>query len=488
MYSTRLLSAHHSRFPTFRPAWCRLPLHNVPKFYSPNRFLSTRPLVNGKNEGKGQQSQSKEGWYWIPTGVGLGFLGVFQFLRIQRRESEKRTHGTDVYPGSPAVPEGPWQVHIMTALPLKAMSRLFGAFNGLTIPLWLREPGFHLYSWLFGCQLDEMLEPDLRKYPNLGEFFYRALKPGVRPLDPNASLVSPSDGRVLNFGVIKGQVVESVKGLTYSLDAFLGNHNRLQDVTMARKTVDSGALKTTGSELAGVKEQRVQELAQVSRSSAITDDKEFAQVNGITYSLKDLLGTEHDLVDNANRQAPNRAQLLNMGHQPIPGHELFFCVIYLAPGDYHRFHSPTNWVVETRRHFAGELYSVSPYVLKMIQDLFVLNERVALLGRWKYGFMSMTPVGATNVGSVKINFDPILRTNVKENVPSGSFREVSYRMASPILQGVPLVTGEEMGGFRLGSTIVLVFEAPSDFKFLIQPEQRILMGQALGTVPDSEIL
>jgi phosphatidylserine decarboxylase len=116
------------------------------------------------------------------------------------------------------------------------------------------------------------------------------------------------------------------------------------------------------------------------------------------------------------------------------GHKMFFMVVYLAPGDYHRFHSPTSWVVEKRRHFTGDLFSVSPYIAKRMQDLFVLNERVTcesalvgvsqhrserdceadegplcfiVLGRWRYGFFGMVPVGATNVGSICINFDKV---------------------------------------------------------------------------------
>lgn len=50
---------------------------------------------------------------------------------------------------------------------------------------------------------------------------------------------------------------------------------------------------------------------------------------------------------------------------------------------------------------------MSPFVAKRLQNLFVLNERVALLGRWRYGFFGMVPVGATNVGSIKINFDKV---------------------------------------------------------------------------------
>lgn len=36
-----------------------------------------------------------------------------------------------------------------------------------------------------------------------------------------------------------------------------------------------------------------------------------------------------------------------------PDSDLFHMVVYLAPGDYHCFHSPTDWKVELRRHFPG---------------------------------------------------------------------------------------------------------------------------------------
>jgi phosphatidylserine decarboxylase len=40
----------------------------------------------------------------------------------------------------------------MSTLPLKAISRLWGKFNELTIPYYLRVPGFKLYSFIFGVK------------------------------------------------------------------------------------------------------------------------------------------------------------------------------------------------------------------------------------------------------------------------------------------------------------------------------------------------
>jgi phosphatidylserine decarboxylase len=250
----------------------------------------------------------------------------------------------------------------------------------------------------------------------LGEFFYRKLKPTARPIAPSI-LVSPADGTILHFGSIKDhRIIEQVKGMTYSLDALLG--------------VSSGSSSPTS-----------EEIHFPNRDHATVDDTEFANVNGIQYTLDDLLGHPEQKVDQSSQTADNKDAsistdsesttginltesvnvALDAGIRPIlsrtlsesaikkvrEGHELYFAVIYLAPGDYHRYHSPTAWVVEKRRHFAGELYSVSPYIAKRLANLFVLNERVVLLGRWRYGFFSMVPVGATNVGSIVVNFDKV---------------------------------------------------------------------------------
>ena len=41
--------------------------------------------------------------------------------------------------------------------------------------------------------------------------------------------------------------------------------------------------------------------------------------------------------------------------------------------------------------------------------------------------------------------------------------------------------GEEIGFFRLGSTVVLIFESP-EFIFTVKPNQKIKLGEKLGEV------
>jgi phosphatidylserine decarboxylase len=378
--------------------------------------------------------------------------------------------------------------------------------------------------------LSEVEQPDLHVYPNLAAFFYRRLKPGARPVDPNPNAVlSPADGKVVQFGTIVHGEVEQVKGVTYSLDALLGAADPNSPSSSGTSTPTSNVPGSGGSPTPSNERDRRGD------EEVIRSDEEFARVNGISYTLPNLFSgpkddtAKHPITDQSttpksSSEAEVRADLaLSEANRPwwAPRSAktptaLYYCVIYLAPGDYHRFHSPVSWVVERRRHFAGELYSVSPYLVRTLPGLFTLNERVVLLGRWRWGFFSYTPVGATNVGSIVVNFDKELRTNslttdteadkaaeeaARHGEPYSGFAEATYEGASALLRGHALKRGEEMGGFQLGSTIVMVFEAPKSrrttsfdqgwqgagqrqggWKWMIEKGQKVRMGEAIGQV------
>lgn len=311
--------------------------------------------------------------------------------------------------------------------------------------------------------------------------------------------------------------MEQVKGMTYSLDALLGASTPYTSLRPLRKSMDEeGSFGNT--------ENKRDE-------GVVKQDEKFATINGISYTLPDLFGPsekqfgEKPMNASTAFKAASEAEVranIAPGDKPwytrltqANNTALYYIVIYLAPGDYHHFHSPAAWVVERRRHFAGELYSVSPYLQRNLPGLFTLNERVVLLGRWRCGFFSMIPVGATNVGSIKINFDRELRTNSlltdtaadraaaeaqKSGEPYSGFVEATFEGSSPVLRGHPLRRGEDMGGFQLGSTIVLIFEAPkkrrpdslpSDrlkrkegWNWSLEKGQKVKVGQTLGWIDE----
>ena len=126
------------------------------------------------------------------------------------------------------------------------------------------------------------------------------------------------------------------------------------------------------------------------------------QVKGVHYSLPKFLGRRD--------QDTSAASLLRHPHTC-----LYQVVIYLHPGDYHRFHSPVTWRVRSRTRVEGELLSVAPPILRNIQGLFELNSRVVLEGEWRWGYFSLTAVGATNVGSINIEWE----TEETERVQGG---------------------------------------------------------------------
>ena len=218
--------------------------------------------------------------------------------------------------------------------------------------------------------------------------------------------------------------------------------------------------------------------AVVSTSADMEVNGVLSQVKGISYHISDFLGIPTPKVKEGNA--------------------LFSAVLYLSPGDYHRFHSPTEWIAKSRTHFAGQLLPVNPLLAYVLPSLFCANERVAVFGEWEHGFYSYTAVGATNVGSIRLSFDDSVVTNTYRHDWDCTFNplEAVGIYGNRFVQRpraidsksydkhVFLQRGDDIGLFELGSTIVLIFEAPKDFQFSVRAGDKVRVGQSIGRRTD----
>lgn len=104
-------------------------------------------------------------------------------------------------------------------VPRIALTRAMGWFSQLRSP-WLAR--LSIAVWRLFTDLD-LSEAEPRRYASLHECFIRRLKPGMRPVDAEASaLTSPSDGIVGACGRVEGTTVFQAKGFPYRLAELFG--------------------------------------------------------------------------------------------------------------------------------------------------------------------------------------------------------------------------------------------------------------------------
>lgn len=188
-------------------------------------------------------------------------------------------------------------------------------------------------------------------------------------------------------------------------------------------------------------------------------DARVQQVKGATYSVRGFLGLDPVSKD--------------------PATTVRYAVIYLRPGDYHQVHAPCECTLDRGTHFSGELLPVGGGILGWMHDVFSVNERVILSGSWRFGRMHLAAVGAANVGNIYLNFDKTLTTNQSRDLTVHCGGDVASRVYSG---GVQLSAGDSVGGFRLGSTVVLVFDTPEGFEWTVPLGGAVRLGQPLGEV------
>ncbi|XAR70474.1 Phosphatidylserine decarboxylase [Bertholletia excelsa] len=397
-----------------------------------------RASING-----GRSSGSKGNSFLVPgaTAATIIMLGVLHARRLyeDKKLEELREKGIDLE-FQPDV-----KASFMRLLPLRSISRFWGLLTSMELPIWLRPHIYKAWARAFHTNLQEVAEP-LDQYASLREFFVRTLKEGSRPIDLDPfCLISPVDGILLRCGELKeaGAMIEQVKGFSYSASSLLGANLLLPAIPDENAQQESSAKEKTQ------RDENTKSWWRISLGSPKVRDP-----------------------------AP-----------ACPMKGLFYCVIYLRPGDYHRIHSPVDWNVIVRRHFSGRLFPLNERATRTIRNLYIENERVVLEGRWEEGYIAMAAIGAATIGSIELFIEPTLRTNRprKKLLQSEPPEE---RIYEPEGVGLKLKKGEEVAAFNMGSTVVLVFQAPisklaeesssSKFRFCVKRGDRIRVGEALG--------
>lgn len=214
------------------------------------------------------------------------------------------------------------------------------------------------------------------------------------------------------------------------------------------RTLREGArpIATGESEIACPVDGAISQLGRIS-------ERRVFQAKGRDYSLDQLLGED-----------PELSALFANGD---------FATIYLSPRDYHRVHMPVDGELRQSTYIPGALFSVNHTTAQGVDCLFARNERLVTVFDTPAGPMAVILVGAMIVAGI-------------ETVWGGQVTPPVRRMTTqryPQRETVHLKRGEEMGRFKLGSTVILLF-GPQRVAWGEQfaPLRQTRLGEVLGTL------
>jgi len=177
-------------------------------------------------------------------------------------------------------------------------------------------------------------------------------------------------------------------------------------------------------------------------------DGEIFQAKGSTFSTRALLGSSSET-----------ASIFDGG---------IFTTIYLSPRDYHRVHMPFAGKLLETRYVPGRLFSVNDTTTRQIPRLFARNERLVCLFDSDAGKVAVVLVGAIFVAGIQTTWQNWYRPG---------------RLDHQIFGGRPLTfdKGDELGQFRFGSTVVMLFEQGNKWSGPHQSGSAVRLGERLGT-------
>lgn len=190
----------------------------------------------------------------------------------------------------------------------------------------------------------------------------------------------------------------------------------------------------------------------ISEIGAIEKDQ-LLQAKGAYFSVRDLCGGDAQLANHFNNGA--------------------FLTAYLSPRDYHRFHMPITGRLKKMIYIPGKLYSVNQSSVKNVPGLFARNERVVCVFETAIGMVAFIAVGAMIVGSIGMKWHGVVTSSEKSKIQTWEYND----------QEIVLQQGDEVGHFRLGSTVILLCEQNKiAWNNALQSDSPLLLGQLLGDI------
>jgi phosphatidylserine decarboxylase len=144
--------------------------------------------------------------------------------------------------------------------------------------------------------------------------------------------------------------------------------------------------------------------------------------------------------------------------------------LYLAPCDYHRVHMPYAGTLKTMIYVPGKLFPVKESSVKANPSLFSQNERLVLMFDTNIGPMAVVLVGAMIVGNMHVVWHGDI------------LREKKIRLWDYSNQLIRLNAGDELGHFKLGSTVICLFANHSHSVTWIKELERLHYGQKIADV------
>lgn len=210
----------------------------------------------------------------------------------------------------------------------------------------------------------------------------------------------------------------------------------------------------------------------ISQLGKITDNYLF-KIKGSVYHLDELLAG-HDSIINSFRNG-------------------VFTVIYIPPQNCHRVYMPCTGTLREVLYIPGELFSVHPKIIKNIPNILSRNERVICLFDTDFGYMIQILVGAVISGSIETSWLGAItppRTGIVKHwhypppPPAAIITDSNNNICRDKNKSnvVVLSKGEEMGLFKLGSTVINLFiNNKVVLHDQLKPNDVVKIGQPLAT-------